>query len=421
MTYSPKKLLLSLLLIFSFPLLALADGGKEFSVRIYFRLNQSFYEPGLLSNEQSLDSLAAFLKTVDAKNILRANAVAYASPEGYSLVNEDLCQQRLDAVESILLTRFPQLSGKLHLRVGGEDWEQLRRSVKADKRLLWESPERYDLMNEILNDESLSNEARKVQLQTRLESNWYGYLRWIHYRYLRRVEITIVCKADEPVVAPEPQPQPEPEAQPEPQPEPQKVTEVPEQRVDPNVVLDNPKAAPKVLRPLFSVGTNALYDVLITPNISLEVPIGKRWSIFTDYTFPWWLSHENNRAWQAQKWDLGVRTWLGKRSEDPMRVLSGHFLGLDLGAGYYDIEPYHTGYQGEFVTAGLEYGYAFRLGTHWRLNLELGLGWMGTRYRRYEGNANDEKLLHQYDGWYHWFGPTKVGVEFKYIIATRRR
>jgi len=178
--------------------------------------------------------------------------------------------------------------------------------------------------------------------------------------------------------------------------------------------------------PLFAASTNLVYDLggLIvpqlmawTPNFAIEVPIGQRWSVYGEYSFPWWLVPANDRAWQVLKWDLGARWWFSRHdASDRMDVLRGHFLGLDFGAGYYDIEPKHTGYQGEFQTLGLEYGYAFRLSPAWRLDLYAGAGWLGTHYRYYEGNSDDVHLLYQHHGRLQWFGPVKAGVSIKYIF-----
>jgi len=151
------------------------------------------------------------------------------------------------------------------------------------------------------------------------------------------------------------------------------------------------------------------------------VPIGKHWSLLADYTFPWWVNRANDMAWQMLKWDLDARYWIGRRnSDDPMDVLRGHFLGLDLGLGYYDLEPRHKGWQGEFFTAGLEYGYGWKIGEKWRLDAFAALGLFLTYYRYYEGNSDDSKLLWQYSGRYTWFGPVKLGASIKYIFTTKK-
>lgn len=176
------------------------------------------------------------------------------------------------------------------------------------------------------------------------------------------------------------------------------------------------------VRPLLAVSTNLLYDLAITPNLAIEIPIGRHWSVYGEYTFPWWVTSGNDRAWQIQKWDLGGRYWF-HNPQNRMDVLKGHFIGLDLTAGYYDIEPHHNGWQGEAVAATLEYGYSWILGKKkvWRLDLTVGAGWMGTEYRYYKADESDQHLLYQYTGRFNWWGPTKVGLSLKYLFKTKTR
>ena len=190
-----------------------------------------------------------------------------------------------------------------------------------------------------------------------------------------------------------------------------------------------PMPLPALVYPRFAVSTNLAYDLYgvtdgfrFTPNISLEFPIGNKWSTYLEYTFPWWVSNVNNQAWQILKWDLGTRYWLSRHNaKDPMDILTGHFVGIDLGAGYYDIEPLHKGWQGEFQTVGLEYGYAWRLGRAWRLDAYAGAGWLGTHYRYYEGDSTDQHLLYRHHGKMDWFGPVKAGISIKYIVHAEKR
>lgn len=179
----------------------------------------------------------------------------------------------------------------------------------------------------------------------------------------------------------------------------------------------------RVQKPLFALSTNMLHDIAITPNLMLEVPIGRRWSIYLEYTFPWWVNKKNTGAWQILKWDLGARFYpFFKYDEsDPLDILRGHFFGIEFSGGYYDFEPKHTGYQGEFQIAGIEYGYSWRVARCWHIDLFIGAGWMGTHYRCYTGDANDEHLLYQYSGKLNWFGPTRFGVSAKCVIPYNRK
>ena len=172
--------------------------------------------------------------------------------------------------------------------------------------------------------------------------------------------------------------------------------------------------------PLFAVSTNIVLDAAITPNVNIEVPIGKQWSAYTEYTFPWWVTKGNNRAWQIQKWDLGGRYWFN-RHQNPMDVLSGHFVGLDIAGGYYDIEPNHRGWQGEAIVASLEYGYSWLAARNWRVQVYIGAGWMGTGYRYYRATEGDQHLIYQNTGRFTWLGPTKAGVSIQYLFHYNKK
>ena len=205
---------------------------------------------------------------------------------------------------------------------------------------------------------------------------------------------------------PEPEPEPEPEVKPVP------------------VVEDVPAAQVEYQKiPMFALGTNLLFDLAITPNFSFEVPVGQHWSILGEYTFPWWVTRDNSRAWQMIKLDQGVRYYFGhKNMNNPMDIFQGHFLGAQVGMGYYDVEPHHNGWQGEGIIGGLEYGYAWRLGECWRMEAFAAVGAVFFDYRYYMANENDSKLMYKYNGSYSvWPLPTKAGVAIKYIFNRKEQ
>jgi len=198
---------------------------------------------------------------------------------------------------------------------------------------------------------------------------------------------------------------------------------------------DSLQAAPKVAidslsysdsvdfrMPSFALKTNLLYDIAATPNVSVEFPLGNgRFSMGLNYEFPWWVWDSNSRCWQILHLEAFTRLWLGKVTR--AKSLVGPYVGLVGGAGYYDIEPKHSGWQGEAVNAGLELGWAWNLGkkNRWRLEAGVGAGWMITRYRRYQGTSDDVRLIRQYDGRYQWIGPVKAEIGLSYIIFKKDR
>ena len=173
-------------------------------------------------------------------------------------------------------------------------------------------------------------------------------------------------------------------------------------------------------RPLFAVKTNLLFDAALMPNIELEVPIGKRWSLNGEYMFPWWLINDDRYCLQILMGGLEVRYRPGKRSGRD--VLTGHFIGLYAGGGKYDLQWVKNGYQGEFfIAAGVSYGYAHSIARNLRLEYNIGIGMLRTDYRHYHSRDNHRTLLWQENGEYTWLGPTKLKISLVWLITGKNK
>ena len=172
--------------------------------------------------------------------------------------------------------------------------------------------------------------------------------------------------------------------------------------------------------PLFAVKTNLLFDAALMPNIELEVPIGKRWSLNGEYMFPWWLINDDRYCLQVLMGGLEVRYRPGRRSG--RNVLTGHFLGLYAGGGKYDLQWDKNGYQGEFfIAAGVSYGYAHSIARNLRLEYNIGIGMLRTDYRHYHSRDNHRTLLWQENGEYTWLGPTKLKISLVWLITGKNK
>ena len=173
-------------------------------------------------------------------------------------------------------------------------------------------------------------------------------------------------------------------------------------------------------RPLFAVKTNLLFDAALMPNIELEVPIGKRWSLNGEYMVPWWLINDDRYCLQILMGGLEVRYRPGKRSGRD--VLTGHFIGLYAGGGKYDLQWDKNGYQGEFfIAAGVSYGYAHSIARNLRLEYNIGIGMLRTDYRHYHSRDNHRTLLWQENGEYTWLGPTKLKISLVWLITGKNK
>lgn len=359
-----------------------------------------------------LDSLLAVRGQVFVDSVI---VVSKSSPEGPFKGNETLSVNRSKAIYDYVVNAYPNLADKVRVSSEVESWGEFAQMVSEDPTL--SSATRADALAII--GSALAPDAKKAQLRRLKE---YNYFLKYYFPALRFSAIVVVFDRVAEAVASLPVLD---DVTFEEFPWIDTRIELPEE----HLVIPALTRSIEEIRPILAVSTNLLYDfgslaydMAFTPNIAVEVPIGQRWSVYAEYAFPWWLTPQNDRAWQILKWDIGGRWWFSRHNpSDRMDVLRGHFLGLDFGAGYYDIEPKHTGYQGEFQTLGLEYGYAFRLSPHWRLDLYAGAGWMGTHYRYYEGTSDDVHLIYQHHGRLQWFGPVKAGASIKYIFTRKVR
>jgi hypothetical protein len=137
-----------------------------------------------------------------------------------------------------------------------------------------------------------------------------------------------------------------------------------------------------VLMPVVLIKTNLLYDMALTPNLGVEVPIGDRYSVEAGFMRGWWLARNWSFCWQLEAASLEGRYWFNPR-EERWRY-GGWFAGVFAQAGFYDFQlDTYNGLQGEFLMAGGSGGYMRQLGGAWSLEFSLGLGFLVTEYRRY--------------------------------------
>ena len=381
------------------------------TARVLFPLNGTTVKADHANNSEVFNEIAKILEGRKPEDFESVVVVSSSSIDGPESSNDDFSRARGESLVKWIEDNYPEFKGHVVLDSRGEDWDAFIEAIKADNHL--SDSEKNDILEiATSNDSKDAKEARLRKLST-----WEGYIKDNILPLTRRASMHATRAK---VEAPEPEALPDVEVA-------EDTLTVNDRRdsldttVAPVDTLATP-VAPEVRKPLFAVSTNALYDLAITPNFAIEVPVGKKVSLYGEYTFPWWVSRDNSRAWQVLKWDLGARYWFfGGRSENPMDVMIGPFAGIDLGAGYYDIEPHHKGWQGEFQTVGLEIGWAWDLGKDWRLDAFVGAGWLGSHARIYEGSTDDKHLIFQDYGKLTWFGPTKAGVSFKYIFGHKER
>lgn len=169
-----------------------------------------------------------------------------------------------------------------------------------------------------------------------------------------------------------------------------------------------------------AIKTNLLYDATATVNLGVEVGLAPRWTLDISGNLNAWTVKEGARwrHWMAQP---EARYWFCDR-------FSRHFLGFHAIGGQYNVGGIKNNirflgsdfskltnqrYQGWALGAGVAYGYAFILGKHWNLELEIGVGYAYFNYDTFSCMGCGQKIK---EGNHHYFGPTKAAVNLVYVF-----
>ena len=402
----------------SIPFFAVANDTIQ-RVVIHFDANETRVNPNYKSNNQviaTLDSL--FFGHLNTKYINALNVETFVSPDGDESYNRSLIARRNDSIKEFL-QRYNSDVGvdKIHFFSEGEDWSEFRKLVASDSNL----PDREEVL--ILIDYHKNDVNKRKQLLRKLN-------RGIAYRYivhnifpeLRRSVITIVGEtsklgkeAFEPVASvSELVVSRQEEALPDSQPDKSVGESVNEQTCE---AVMSEAEGPGKSKTVLAVKNNLLYDMALAPNIEVEIPLGKRWSLNTEYKCPWWLNSEHDFCYQLLSGGMEGRYWLGNRQKH--NRLTGHFIGLYAEGGIYDFQLQGDGYQGKYYgAAGVTYGYARQLALHFSLEFSLGIGYLTTEYKKYTPYEGD--IIWTNSGRYNFIGPTKAKISLVWLITTRR-
>ena len=179
----------------------------------------------------------------------------------------------------------------------------------------------------------------------------------------------------------------------------------------------------RTFRPLLAVKTNLLYDLVLAPNIEVEVPFGRdrRWSVMAEYTNPWWRWKNLDYSYQIQEGGVELRRWLLPRCNGSRPWLSGLFAGVYGAIAKYDIENDGTGDQGEVWSAGATLGYSCPLNRRLNMEFSLSAGYVKGERRHYNAEFDSTHLIYKYTKNLGYFGPTKLKVSLVWIIPSKKK
>lgn len=166
--------------------------------------------------------------------------------------------------------------------------------------------------------------------------------------------------------------------------------------------------------------TNLLTDAVLSPNLGIEVGLSPKWTIegtyemnawtINDHKWRHWFVHPEARYWFCNTFQgnfIGIHAIVGQFNfaniDNHFKLFNNDFSGLS-----------DKRYQGWGAGAGVSYGHSWILAKHWNMELEIGIGWIYTRYDVYPcekcGTKLEEDKVHNY------VGPTKLAWNIEYVF-----
>ena len=162
----------------------------------------------------------------------------------------------------------------------------------------------------------------------------------------------------------------------------------------------------------FALKTNALYDLLLTPNIGIEVPVLNNWSVAANWMYAWWKSDANNWYHRIYGGDIEVRRWFGTQTD-----LTGWHIGAYAQMLTYDFEFGGNGELADRWTygAGMTMGWSKNIAPKLNLDFTLGIGYLTGEYKEYK--PQDDCYVWQSTKNRKWIGPTKAEVSLVWLLG----
>lgn len=158
--------------------------------------------------------------------------------------------------------------------------------------------------------------------------------------------------------------------------------------------------------------TNMLFLATTSLNASVEVAIGKRFSVDIWGAYNPWKFRDEMRLnfYLAQP---EVRYWFCRKFEGHFIGLHGHYGRFSIGQIPFIPNLKQHEVRGNLYGGGLSYGYHWAIGRRWGLEATVGFGYAQMKYTRYKCGECAEPA-----GSYtrSYIGPTRAGFSIIYFL-----
>lgn len=168
---------------------------------------------------------------------------------------------------------------------------------------------------------------------------------------------------------------------------------------------------------IFGVGVNALTSLALIPSMQLDAYFSDRFSAIVEGFYSKW-SYVPDYKFNISMISPELRFYpMGKR-----KAFEGLYVGLYGSYGQYNMRwDSRTGYQNDFISAGLSLGYVLPLGgSGFYMEAGLSAGYIsqwGEKYLYHQGDNYHVEPYSRTDAFY----PTKVKVSFVYRVFNKKK
>lgn len=408
------------------------DGYDYYSIKalLYFKRSQTDFEETYLTNAEQMKVITDFVDALGNAELVSAEAVGAASPEGSLLFNTMMATLRAKRLKEFLYSRRPEVfrdSIRWKVRYEYEDWS---RTIELTKQSNVQHKD--EAINIMMNEpyETFDKDGRLIASRKDALKALYKGIVWKElderiFPYCRCAYLTLVIKRLKAKML-----------------EPIKVA-AQETDIDMPSNVNTVEAPEATRKPMLAVKTNLLlyglymskYGWAPVPNLAIEfLPRMGHFTAGASLDMPWYQNYSNHKFFQIRNWQLEGRRYFRNDAEFWGWYVQAYIHTAVWGVGFSKEE----GWEGESFGFGIGGGYVLPLTAdkHWKLEFNLQLGYIRSQYDPYVyGHPTDgaEDGLYYYD-WkldpdkfkerrykHNWFGPTRVGVTLSYDLLYYRR
>ena len=367
----PRRLLTQIHLLYLLLLPPIMSAHTVDTLNIYYPLNSSEINSAFADNRSQIERLDSSLLTgyVDSIHICPS-----ASPDGRMTVNINLRAQRAQSIINHIDSVVPRHSIVLRTFPQPIDWNKVLQQVHADTSFPFR-----DRVIAILEDTGKSPYAIQMELKTldngkvydRIASGWLADERFVTCRLftaLPGVATQPDIAATDTVFA-------------------EYIDNTPPAPVTGTYY---PPASPadtirKSIFPL-RITTSPLQWLALAPNGGVEIPLDGNDNLSLTYSCAWWSNLGHKHVYRWMKGEIG---WQHYFRNQPPHDNRGIYAGIYLNTGLFELMFSSTDRKGEYYGLAPAAGYRWRLGNHFSLTAEAGIGtaYVSYRHAHYMGHT----------------------------------